>query len=316
MNAPSFAKFPGQVQTQGQFPWDPRNVVGANNSRYPTLNSIPAEDRFLGLLVFDAGADPKGFFYLKDGITDDDWVPFGGSVAIQLDDQVTEGSANGVTSDGIFNYVENAKATPVTREWSGADLDGDNRLNLALGEKDIDQAMVFFINGIGQTPVTDFTVDAGKRYIEVLSNDFDPTQAVFQLVYFADLPIITQNQVDYLNVTNLTGPDQKILQERLPNGVGGNTFIPFDTEVKLDAKYTTEHIINGPTAYTLKAGSDNTLGERTDLLTANGIDIPEFSDDFHRAWFNYKNEPNAKHTLIFKPGRAGKVNYYLIYEDE
>ncbi|WP_421977133.1 hypothetical protein [Roseivirga seohaensis] len=72
MGAPSFAKFPGQVQTQGSYPWDPRNVVGADNSRYDSKDDIPLVDRFQGLTVFDA---PTGkFWMLIGGTANEDYV--------------------------------------------------------------------------------------------------------------------------------------------------------------------------------------------------------------------------------------------------
>lgn len=72
MSAPSFAKFPGQVQTQGAYPWDPRNVVGADNSRYATKEEIPLVDRFIGLQVLDASTGK--LWMLIGGTANEDYL--------------------------------------------------------------------------------------------------------------------------------------------------------------------------------------------------------------------------------------------------
>lgn len=94
----------------------------------------------------------------------------------------------------------------------------------------------------------------------------------------------------------------------------GTQTIAFNPEVKLDAKYRTEHNVAGAIAYTLNDVTDNTLGKRTDHLVANGINEPTFSDDFNIAWGNYKNEPNVQNRIYFEPGNAGKIDVYITYK--
>lgn len=192
---------------------EPKLIIGPNQF-YKTAADIPAGEVGNGMFHFD---EQGNLWTRENNLWVDKWAWLIGQASgggIVLDTEVIDGSANGVTGDGIHTYVENAKATPVIKNWIGTDIDGSNRLHLTLGEKDIDRVFGLYINGVGgQKLFTDYTVDVNKRFIQLTDSTYNSADDEYQLLYFADLPILQVNQVDYLDVTGLLDGDGKIKPE-------------------------------------------------------------------------------------------------------
>mgnify|MGYP001799772878 CR=1 FL=1 len=240
--------------------------------------------------------------------------------ALVLDAQPTLNSVNFVNSDAVFKALQDKSATVEVKLFTGNQLDGDNRLNLAPADKKIDRVMVTTINGIVQVAGVHYTSDANGRYIEFPVSTHNAASDHIQVVYFADTPMISLNTVEMSGVSGLTGPDGKILSSNLPEGVGGPVETAFTSVLKFDKDYAMEHIITGDIAFTLNAGSiannDQAKKKRqnTVYLRANGVNKPTFSaNDFVIYSDSWDNSNLMWNRIYFEYLPSGKVLVDITY---
>jgi hypothetical protein len=70
MSIPSKASFPGQVETQGGYPWDPRSRVGVGY-RYATKEAILIPNRYAGMITV---TDDGKMWMLRGGTANEDYL--------------------------------------------------------------------------------------------------------------------------------------------------------------------------------------------------------------------------------------------------